>query len=333
MRATWFAGSGFALALLLTGLDACKSNSEKRIAPATGGGSAASSGTGGNGSAGGEGATATRPSDTTTTAATGDGGTTSTTCVPRDDDVFVAFDKQVLVCAVEAKRCFTLDPETGATAVASYHDDEQKRTLVSATVETRDGKPAACVRDKCRVLGPNVKKDLETVDAADRDDVAGTVDLGALVVPIEGDWHIWDIARDRRIELRAPSPEQGLSLVWPSGNELYVTWAPPDERVYSSAGKEVASLCNEGSQLVALDDTHWAALTGDHKLHLFGEPRHAIDLADSLGYSDWTESLGITPIGGGNLAVALVRPTEAVVALVDPRRGTVYKRWPLALCP
>jgi hypothetical protein len=68
-------------------------------------------------------------------------------------------------------------------------------------------------------------------------------------------------------------------------------------------------------------------------LHLFGEPRHKIDLAASLGYSDWTESLGLTPIGGGNLAVALVRTTEAVVALIDPRRGTVYKRWPLAVCP
>ncbi len=311
MRATWFAGSGFALALLVTGLDACKGGDTK-IGPAAGSGSAV-----------------VPPSDGLATGGD-DGGVASATCVARDDDVYIQFDKQLLVCAVEAKRCFSLDPETGATAAAAAHDEEPRRSLSQARIEMRDGKAAACFRDRCKTLGPNAKQD---VDAADKDDVAGTIDLVALVVPIEGDWHIWDIAKDRRIEIEPPSPEQGAGLVWPSGNELYVNWTPPDERVYSSRGAQVASLYNEGSQLVALDDTRWVALTGDRKLHVFGEPRHTIDLAESLGYADWTENLGVTVIDHGNLAVALVRSSEAVVALIDPRRGVVYKRWPLALCP
>ena len=60
-----------------------------------------------------------------------------------------------------------------------------------------------------------------------------------------------------------------------------------------------------------------------------------IELGSSVGnYDDWVQEPGaLAVLADGTVAIVIERAAEAQVVLVDPQRGTVFRRWPVALCP
>jgi hypothetical protein len=249
-------------------------------------------------------------------------------CVPTGALAAVVADARIRICEARRQTCITVDPATGAVAPTAFVEPPARPRLPSATIQTRDGKLAACVGDRCRDVGPRARAAIEAAKELRRDELAATVDLVALVIPA-AETEIWDLPRDRPLPLTPPHVGNALAI----GREIYAVSAAPSERVYGSDGKLVFELGTKGSTLVAIDDTRWAALSRDHVLSVFGDTRQRIDLVASVGYSDWEPGGALTALPGGNLAAVLVRPGEASVAMVDPARGAVYARWPLTRCP
>ena len=105
--------------------------------------------------------------------------------------------------------------------------------------------------------------------------------------------------------------------------------------MYTRSGKLVSALFSEGTQLAMLDDARSVALTPDHRVLIFGEPEHKIELEPSVGnYDDWVQEPGaLAVLGDGTVAVVIERAKEAQLVLIDPQRGTVFQRWPLPRCP
>ena len=240
--------------------------------------------------------------------------------------------KQLRICSHDKKACVEVDPATGVLHNAAYADIAVP-ALASAKVETREGQLVACFADKCREIGKNARDVINRDPDVHNEHLAATTDLRALVIP-KVSAQLWDISGDHEIKLRPPSGEQGIDEMRPVGNHIYAVWMPPAEAMYTRGGKLVASLWSDGTQLAMLDETRSVALTPDHRLLVFADPSQTVELAPSVGYDDWVKETGaLAVLADHTVAVVLVRPAEASVILVDPARGTVFRRWPLTRCP
>jgi hypothetical protein len=251
-------------------------------------------------------------------------------CVPRGDLRAVAVEQAVRICGKGS--CVDVDGQ-GALHAAP-RGDIAEQALTAATIEDRGGKLAACFHDKCRQLGKAATALITKDPDVNRDALSATVDLGLLVIPKVSP-QLWSIADDKEIHLRGPGGEKELDELRPVGNNLLAVWLPPVEAMYGRNGRLLASLFSSGTQLAMIDDTTSVALTPDHRVFVFGTETHAVDLVPSVGFDDWVKEAGaLAVLPDKTVAVVLVRSGgEASVIFIDPARGTVFRRWPLALCP
>jgi hypothetical protein len=251
-------------------------------------------------------------------------------CVPRGELRAVAVEAAVRICGKVA--CVDVDGQGALHATA--HVDIPEPTLTAAKIETRKGKLAACFRDKCRELGKAASALITKDPDVNRDALGATVDLGLLVVPKVSP-QLWSIPDDKEIQLRGPGGEKELDDLRPVGNNLLAVWLPPVEAMYGRNGRLLASLFSSGTQLAMIDDTTSVALTPDHRVFVFGAETHVVELVPSVGFDDWVKEAGaLAVLPDRTVAVVLVRSGgEASVIFIDPARGTVFRRWPLALCP
>lgn len=252
-------------------------------------------------------------------------------CVPRGELRATAAAQAIRICGKTA--CVDVD---GQGALHSTpHVDIPEPVLTAATVEARpDKKLAACFHGKCRELGKAASALITKDPDIKREALNATVDLGLLVIPKVSP-QLWSIADDKEIHLRGPGGEKELDDLRPVGNHLLAVWLPPVEAMYGRNGRLVASLFSSGTQLVMLDDATSVALTPDHRVYVFGAETHVIELVPSVGFDDWVKEAGaLAVLPDKTVAVVLVRAGgEASVIFIDPTRGTVFRRWPLALCP
>jgi len=251
-------------------------------------------------------------------------------CVPRGELHAMAVDQAVRICSKTA--CVDVDGQGALHATG--HVEIPAPTLTHATVETRDGKLAACFHDKCRELGKETRALIARDPDLNHDALEATVDLGLLVIPKVSP-QLWSISEDKEIHLRGPNGEKELDDLQTVGNHLLAVWLPPFEAMYSRGGRLAASLFTTGTQLAMLDDTASVALTPDHRLFVFAGETRIIELVPSVGFDDWAQEAGaLAVLPDKTVAVVLVRTGgEASVIFIDPARGTVFRRWPLALCP
>ncbi len=251
-------------------------------------------------------------------------------CVPRGELRAVAVENAVRICGKTA--CVDADGQGALHATARV--DVAEPTLTAAKIETRKGKLAACFHDKCRELGKAASALITTDPDVNRDALRATVDLGLLVIPKVSP-QLWSIADDKEIQLRGPGGEKDLDELRPVGNNLLAVWLPPVEAMYGRNGRLLASLFSGGTQLAMVDDTTSVALTPDHRVFVFGAETHVVELVPSVGFDDWVKEAGaLAVLPDKTVAVVLVRSGgEASVIFIDPARGTVFRRWPLALCP
>lgn len=252
-------------------------------------------------------------------------------CVPRGDLKAVAVEQAAVRICGKAT-CVDVDGQGGLHAAPRV--DIPEPALTAATIEDRSGKLAACFHDKCRTLGKAATALITKDPDVNRDALAATVDLGLLVIPKVSP-QLWSIADDKEIHLRGPGGEKELDELRPVGNNLLAVWLPPVEAMYGRNGKLLASLFSSGTQLAMIDDTTSVALTPDHRVYVFGKETHTIELVPSVGYDDWVKEAGaLAVLPDKTVAVVLVRSGgEASVIFIDPARGTVFRRWPLAVCP
>lgn len=251
-------------------------------------------------------------------------------CVPRGELHATAVEEAVRICSKTS--CVDVDGQGVLHATARV--DIPAPTLTSATIESHDGKLAACFHDKCRELGKETRALIGRDPDLKRDELAATVDLGLLVIPKVSP-QLWSIPEDKEIHLRGPNGEKDLDDLRPVGNNLLAVWLPPVEAMYSRSGRLLARLFESGTQVAMLDDTSSIALTPDHRVYVFAAETRVIDLVPSIGYDDWGKEAGaLAVLPDKTAAVVLVRTGgEASVIFIDPTRGTVFRRWPLALCP
>ena len=251
-------------------------------------------------------------------------------CVPRGELRAIAVEGAVRICGKAA--CVDVDGQGALHATARV--DIAEPTLTAAKIETRKGKLAACFHDKCRELGKAASALITKDPDVNRDALSATVDLGLLVIPKVSP-QLWSIPDDKEIQLRGPGGEKELDDLRPVGNNLLAVWLPPVEAMYGRNGRLLASLFSSGTQLAMIDDTTSVALTPDHRVFAFGAETHIIDLVPSVGFDDWVKEAGaLAVLPDKTVAVVLVRSGgEASVIFIDPARGTVFRRWPLALCP
>lgn len=251
-------------------------------------------------------------------------------CVPRGDLRAVAVEQAVRICGKAS--CVDVDGQ-GALHAAPRVDIAEP-ALTAATIEDRSGKLAACFHDKCRELGKAARAFIAKDPDVDRAALSATVDLGLLVIPKVSP-QLWSIPDDKEIHLRGPGGEKELDALRPVGNNLLAVWLPPVEAMYGRNGKLLASLFSSGTQLAMIDDTTSVALTPDHRVFVFGTETHTVELVPSVGFDDWVKEAGaLAVLPDKTVAVVLVRSGgEASVIFIDPARGTVFRRWPLALCP
>lgn len=260
-------------------------------------------------------------------------------CVPRGNVLAAGeADKRLRICSDDKKACVDADPATGALTAAPYAKLAAP-ALTSAKLEKRDSSLTACFKDKCRDIGKNARALIARDPDVHTDGpnaLAATTDVGGLVIPKVSP-QLWDIVGDREIKLRAPSGEKDLGQMMVAGDHVIATWLPNTQAVYRRNGALVASLGSDGSQLAMIDDTRAVALTPDHRVLIFGDPEHThtIELGPSVGnYDDWVKEPGaLAVLADGTVAIVIERASEAQVVLIDPQRGTVFRRWPVALCP
>lgn len=236
-----------------------------------------------------------------------------------------AVDQAVRICGKAA--CVDVDTAAGApraTSLVTIPD----APLTAATVEARGKKFAACYRDKCRDLG---KKATDILVRNPDVKAAATTDLALLVLPKT----VWSIADDKEVVLRGPGGEKELASLEAVGANVLAVWVPPVEAMYARDGRLLASLFSTGTKLVMLDDTTSVALTPDHRLFVLADETWQVELVPSIGFDDWVKEAGaLAVLPDKTVAVVLVRAGgEASVILIDPARATVFRRWPLALCP
>lgn len=242
-------------------------------------------------------------------------------------------DKRLRICNDDKKACVDVDPASGALTPVAY-GKLAAPVLASAKVERHDKSVTVCFKEKCRDLGKNAREIIGKDPDLPADALVATTDLGAIVIPKVSP-QLWDVAQDKKLELRAPSGERDIGQMMVVGNHVYVSWLPAAEAMYRRSGKLVASLFSGGTQLAMIDDVRSVALTPDHRVLVFGDPEHVIELEPSVGnYDDWVKEPGaLAVLADGTVAVVIERATEAQLVLVDPQRGTVFRRWPLPLCP
>jgi hypothetical protein len=242
-------------------------------------------------------------------------------------------DKRLRICSDDTKACVDVDPATGALTSVAYAKSSQP-ALAAAKLEKRDKSLFACFKDKCREVGKNARAIIAKDPDVTVEALAATTDLGALVIPKVSP-QLWDIAGDKQLQLRPPSGERDIGQMMAVGNHVFVSWLPAAEAMYRRTGALVAPLFSGGTQFAMLDDTRSVALTPDHRVLVFGDPKHVIELGPSVGnYDDWVKERGaVAVLADGTVAVVVERKAEAQLVLVDPERGTVFRRWPLPLCP
>jgi hypothetical protein len=251
-------------------------------------------------------------------------------CVPRGELRAVAVEQAVRICSKAS--CVDVDAQGALHAAA--HVDIAEPVLTAATIEDRGGKLAASFHGKCRELGKAARALIAKDPDVNRDALSATVDLGLLVIPKVSP-QLWSIADDKEIHLRGPGGEKDLDELHPVGNNLLAVWLPPVEAMYGRNGRLLTSLFSSGTQLAMIDDTTSVALTPDHRIFVFGAETHTVDLVPSVGFDDWVKEAGaLAVLPDKTVAVVLVRSSgEASVIFIDSARGTVFRRWPLALCP
>lgn len=248
----------------------------------------------------------------------------SVACVPRGELRATAVDQGVRICGAAA----CVDVDAAGTLHSTPLVTIPNASLTAATVEARGKKFAACYRDKCRDLG---KKATDLVVRNPDVKPAATTDLALLVLPKT----LWSIADDKEVALRGPGGEKELASLRAIGTNVLAVWAPPVEAMYARDGRLLASLFSSGTQLAMLDDTTSVALTPDHRVFVFADETRQVELVPSVGFDDWVKEAGaLAVLPDKTVAVVLVRAGgEASVILIDPLRATVFRRWPLSLCP